>query len=137
MTEVLLDTGPLVAYLDASERAHEWVVGQWRRMLPPLIICEPVFTETVFLLRERRLSLEPLWELIRRGILSFDFELNREFETVAMLMNRYGNLPMDLADACLVRMAETRRDACVFTLDSDFKIYRQHGRQVIPLIFPD
>ena len=137
MTEILLDAGPLVAYLDASERMHGWAVDQWRRLPPPLIICEPVFTEAVFLLREHDLSLEPLWELVRRGVLKFDFELKQDFETVAMLMSRYANLPMDLADACLVRMTETRRDVRVFTLDSDFKIYRRHRRQLIPLIFPD
>ena len=137
MTATLLDTGPLVAYLDANEHIHEWVVGQWRRLRPPLILCEPVFTETVFLLRERRLSIEPVWELLRRGILEFDFELKQDFENIAVLMRRYADLPMDLADACLVRMAERRNEVRVFTLDSDFKIYRRHVRQVIPLIFPD
>lgn len=137
MTATLLDTGPLVAYLDVNEQMHEWVADQWRGLRPPLILCEPVFTETVFLLRERHLSIEPLWELLRRGIVEFDFELRQDFENIAVLMRRYADLPMDLADACLVRMAERRHDVRVFTLDSDFKIYRRHVRQVIPLIFPD
>jgi predicted nucleic acid-binding protein len=137
MTETLLDTGALIAYLDADDQWHEWVSQQWRALRPPMIVCEPVITETVFLLRGRGLDLVSLWELLRREILEIDFDLQIEFETIAVLMRRYADLPMDLADACLVRMAEKRHDVRVFTLDRDFKIYRRHGRQIIPLIFPD
>jgi predicted nucleic acid-binding protein len=55
---------------------------------------------------------------------------------VARLLAKYRETPMSLADACLVRMAELHAGARVFTIDSDFKIYRCHGRQAIPLIFP-
>ena len=137
MTVTLLDTGALLAYLDADDGKHEWVGQQWRALRPPLLVCEPVLTETIYLLQERGLNLEPLWELLRRNILEIDFELRQEFEAIALLMHRYSNLPMDLADACLVRMTEKRHDVRVFTLDRDFEIYRRHGRQVIPLIFPD
>ena len=137
MTETLLDTGPLLAYLDASDQHHEWVFAQWRTLRPPLLICEPVLTEVIFLLRSRRLKLEPLWELLRREIVEIDFDVKQELQTITVLMRRYADLPMDLADACLVRMAEKRDDVRVFTLDRDFKIYRRHGRQIIPLIFPD
>ena len=137
MIETLLDTGPLLAFLDADDRLHEWVCEQWRSLPPPLIICEPVLTEAVFLLKSRGIDLDPLWELLRRGIVKIDFDVQEEFEAISVLMSRYANLPMDLADACLLRMTEKRRDLRVFTLDSDFKIYRRHGRQVVPLIFPD
>ena len=137
MIETLLDTGALLAYLDASDQHHAWVKEQWQALHPPLLICEPVLTEVIFLLRSRSLNLEPLWELFQRDILEIDFESKPELTTIAVLMRRYSNLPMDFADACLVRMVEQRRDARIFTLDRDFKIYRQHGRQVIPLIFPD
>ncbi len=43
---------------------------------------------------------------------------------------------MSLADACLVRMAETRPGAVVLTLDTDFHVYRKNGRQTIPAILP-
>ena len=75
--------------------------------------------------------------MVRRKILTFDFDLREDFESISILMRRYAGLPMDLADACLVRMTEKRRDVRVYTLDRDFKIYRRHGRQVIPLVFPD
>jgi|SRR5665213_2503783 len=136
MTETLLDTGALIGYLDADDQMHDWVSQQWRGLRPPLVICEPILTETLFLLQSRRLNLEPLWEMLRREILEFDFDIGQEFEAIAVLMRRYANLPMDFADACLVRMTEKRHDVRVFTLDRDFKIYRRHGRQMIPLIFP-
>ena len=137
MTDTLLDTGPLLAYLDASDQWHKWVNQQWRSLRPPLLICEPVLTEIIFLLRSRGLNLEPLWELLRREILEIDFDAKQEFENIAVLMRRYAHLPMDFADACLVRMAEKRHDVRVFTLARDIKIYRRHGRQVVPLICPD
>ncbi len=55
---------------------------------------------------------------------------------MAKLMVRYGNVPMSLADACLLRLVERTRNATLFTLDSDFRIYRQKGRRVVPLISP-
>jgi uncharacterized protein len=137
MIETLLDTGPLLSYLDADDRFHDWVCQQWRALTPPLIVCEPVLTEVVFLMKNQGVDLDSLWELLRRDILEVDFDMQEDFEQVSALMRRYANLPMDLADACIVRMAEKRQNVRVFTLDSDFRIYRRHGRQVIPLIFPD
>ena len=52
-------------------------------------------------------------------------------------MQRYGNVPMSFADACLVCMAEELPSSRVFTLDSDFQVYRRHARQMIPLLMPD
>ncbi|HNG34544.1 MAG TPA: pilus assembly protein, partial [Blastocatellia bacterium] len=56
---------------------------------------------------------------------------------VSKLLEKYADVPMSFADACLVRMSELYPDSAVFTLDSDFKIYRRNGRQAIPLIFPE
>ena len=137
MTQTLIDTGPLVAYLDASERLHPWVVEHWRALAPPLITCEAVVTEAVFLLCSARADLDAFWELFRRELVHIGFELETELEPVAELMRRYQSVPMDLADACLVRMSELRKDVRVFTLDSDFKLYRRHGRQTIPLLYPE
>jgi predicted nucleic acid-binding protein len=53
-----------------------------------------------------------------------------------MLMRKYGDVPMSLADACLVRLAEIIPHSIVLTLDRDFTVYRKHGRQVIPLLIP-
>jgi predicted nucleic acid-binding protein len=56
---------------------------------------------------------------------------------VAKLVSRYIDVPMSLADACLVRLAEQDDASAVMTLDSDFRIYRKNGRQIIPTIMPD
>lgn len=74
--------------------------------------------------------------LASEGMVRIDFSLNQHMEAVAALMAKYHDVPMSLADACLVRMSEQHEGARIFTLDSDFKLYRRHGRQTIPLITP-
>jgi predicted nucleic acid-binding protein len=134
---VLLDTGPLVAFLSAADAHHLWVQEQWQRLSPPLLTCEAVITEAAFLLQRQRKSRAALFELIRRNVVQLDFDLTKELPAIATLVERYGDVPMSLADACLVRMSELWTDARVFTLDEDFRLYRRHGRQAIPLIAPE
>jgi hypothetical protein len=74
--------------------------------------------------------------LIERGVIQLRFELRGEFAAVANLMRRYSNVPMSLADACLVRMSELVEDGTVITLDGHFRVYRRHGRKSIPLLIP-
>jgi predicted nucleic acid-binding protein len=136
VSTLLLDTGPLVAYLCAGERDHEWAKAQFASLTGPLVTCEPVWTEAAFLVAERGASADLLWPFLRSGDVQFAFSLETEFEFVAALMRRYANLPMALADACLVRMTELHRDCHVLTLDAHFRVYRRHGRQVIPVICP-
>ena len=62
--------------------------------------------------------------------------LGEEATAVAKLLTRYSNVPMTLADACLVRMSERLAGSVVATLDRDFTIYRRHGRQIVPTIMP-
>jgi predicted nucleic acid-binding protein len=74
---------------------------------------------------------------LERGLVIPDFSLVAELRAVGQLLRRYQSVPMSLADACLVRMAELHHDAFVLTLDSDFRIYRKHRRRQIPLLHPD
>jgi uncharacterized protein len=76
------------------------------------------------------------FKLLECGVLRMTFILDEDFEHVSSLMKRYANVPMALADACLVRMSELVSASVVFTLDNDFRIYRRHGRQKIPVILP-
>lgn len=137
MEAVILDAGPLVAYFDPGERHHEWSVRQFDRIKPPLLTCEAVLAEALYLIRNNGGKFKRILDFVRDGLIEVPFRLAEEAEATAMLMGRYANLPMNLADACLVRMAEKRQDIRIFTLDGGFRIYRRHGRQVIPLIFPD
>ena len=100
----------------------------------PLITCEAVITEASYLLGRAFGSADALFEAIGRRAVSIQFTLSEELTSVRRLMKRYVNLPMSLADACLVRMSELFSDSAMFTLDRAFSAYRRHGRQHIPLI---
>jgi len=81
--------------------------------------------------------LRQLFEAMRRGRLSCPFRLEEEADAVYRLLNRYAEVPVSLADACLVRMAELYDGSPILTLDADFSVYRKNGRQVIELITPN
>ena len=74
--------------------------------------------------------------LLRRGAVYVGFALARDQEPVLRLMAKYSDVPMSLADACLVRMTETHADAVILTTDTDFRIYRRHSRQIVPCSMP-
>ena len=137
MTTILADTGPLVAFLDRSDHHHEWAKQQFARFNNPLLTCEAVIAETLFLLRRGNILPDALLKLITRGLLVPSFRLADESPAILRLMERYRNVPMSLADACLVRMSESHPGSKVFTLDSDFTIYRKAQRQVIPVLRPE
>jgi uncharacterized protein len=133
---VLLDTGPLVSYLAAGLMHHAWVCEQWKRLPPPLLTCEPVLTEAAFLLKREGHDADDLFELLERGVVRVALRLEEQKADLRVLLRRYRDRPMSLADACLVRMAELHAGSQVFTLDKDFRIYRRHGNQVIPVLMP-
>ncbi len=139
MTAWLLDTGPLVAFFDRSEAFHGWVTEKWAQAPVPMLTCEPVLAETAYLLRERAgLPPEKVLALLERHVISVPFVLEDQAGPVAHLLQRFGDQKMELADACLVRLSELKRDSRVFTLDRhDFQVYRRFERQVIPLVAPE
>jgi predicted nucleic acid-binding protein len=133
----LADTGPIVAYLNGRDRHHAWAVERFRQLRPPLLTCEAVLSEAVFLLRSAAGGADGVMDMVRRGVLRVSFALQEESDAVAGLLRRYRSLPMDLADACLVRMSEQHADCVVLTVDSEFRdVYRRGGRQVIPTLLP-
>jgi predicted nucleic acid-binding protein len=69
-----------------------------------------------------------LLDILDRGVLRVDFTLDNPLSAVTALMRKYQDIPMSLADACLVRLSELHDRSRVFTLDSDFKLYRRNGR---------
>lgn len=137
MTTVLLDTGPLVSFINRRERHHGWVAALFGDLAPPLETCESVLSEACFLLRRYPGGTDAVMALVERGVVSPSFRLVQEQGRVRRLLKRYQETPMSLADACLVRMSELIPDSAVMTLDADFKVYRRHGREVIPLMAPD
>lgn len=132
----ILDTGPLVASLNRQETQHEWALQQFRNTESPLLTCEAVLSEACFLVHHRQSAVRTILEFVARGVIRIPFRVETEATAVSKLLTRYANVPMSLADACLVRMAELNDDSPVLTLDSDFRIYRIHGRRMIPTIMP-
>jgi predicted nucleic acid-binding protein len=136
MLAAIVDTGPLVAFLDRGERHHAWVAGRIGEIDAPLLVCEPVLAETMFLLRHWPMALDAVFGLLEKGALKVGFRLIEHVNEVHALHRKYRNRPMSLADACIVRMAELNERHMVFTLDADFTIYRKHGRLPLDLIHP-
>lgn len=134
---IIIDAGPLVASLVKQDEYHDWASRIIADLPAPLITSESVITEACFLLHRHKLPLDSLWRLFERESLVIGFDLQAEVEAVKALSAKYRMLPMSLAGATLVRLAEMYDDATIFTLDHHFRIYRKHGRRQIPLIIPD
>jgi predicted nucleic acid-binding protein len=137
MSVVLLDTGPLVAFLNRRDDFHEWSKEQLDDVAPPLLTCEAVIAEACYLLRDLPRGSAAVMQMIEREQITNPFRLEDEVSSIRTLLERYASVPMDLADACLVRMSEQYSRPRLLTLDSDFRVYRRHGRQTIPLIIPE
>ena len=134
--QIIVDAGPLVAFLVREETHHDWVTQQLRRLPAPFLTCEPVLTETFFLTRHLRHGPARFFSLLKSSLLRADFSVLDESASLEKLIHKYADVPMSLADACLVRLAELNPRSTVFTLDDDFTIYRRHGRETIPALLP-
>jgi uncharacterized protein len=136
MTVAIVDTGPLVALFDRAERYHRWVAERFDELDPPLLVCEPVLAEAMYLLARFPKAQEALLELIQNGALNVAFRIDEHVGSLRKLLQKYNDTPMSLADACIVRMLEIHDRHAVLTLDSDLLIYRRYGRTSLPLIYP-
>jgi predicted nucleic acid-binding protein len=132
---VLVDAGFLVALLSRRDAHHQWAMTQAAECPPPWSTCEAVLSEALHLLGAP--GVHSLRTLLRRRALFAAFELNENLEPVLRLIEKYRDVPMSLADACLVRMSETLADPVILTTDEDFRIYRRHSRQTVPCVTPE
>ena len=132
----IVDTGPLVALFDKSEQYHKWAVRQVELLDPPMLLCEPVLVEAVFLLGKNPNAQDSLLDLLESGTLRIAFRLDEHLSEVRALRAKYRDAPMSLADACLVRMAEIYEKHVIFTLDSHFTVYRKYGKEPLKLVYP-
>jgi predicted nucleic acid-binding protein len=131
---VLVDAGFLIALLSRRDRYHPWAAAQSPQAAAPWKTCEAVLSEAFHLLGPS--GWPALSALLRRGAVVSAFDLADELDRVLNLMQKYADVPMSLADACLVRMSETLADPVILTTDTDFRIYRRHSRHVVPCITP-
>jgi hypothetical protein len=133
----ILDTGPLVAAFRRPEDKDPftpWAAELLRSLPYPLFTCDAVLTEAAHFLH----SAQKLLEAMERGLLVSRFDTQAAAPRLRELVKKYGDQPMDFADACLVCMSEQTKDCRIVTIDrSDFTAYRRHGREAIPLLLPD
>jgi uncharacterized protein len=132
----LTDAGPLIALLDADEPDHAKCIRQLQSLSAPMVTTWPAFTEAMCLVGEalRRRGREALWRVLLRGDLRIVETSASTAHRMERLMSKYRDVPMDLADASLVAVAEERRLTKVFTLDRDFRIYRLFGRRSFAVV---
>ncbi len=134
---ILIDTGPLVACINRRDRFHSWACERLGEINPPMLTCEAVLAEACFLLQDTAGGTAAVLDLVDRGVLLVDFQVSTYIKSIRILTEKYSSIPMSLADACLVKMAELHDDSIVMTLDGDFLIYRRHGRQTISVLMPN
>jgi len=132
---IVVDAGFVVALLSRRDQRKDWALAQAMRFSRPWLTCEPALTEAFYLLGSEGAG--SLIAFLRRGEMLLSFDLARNQDAVLALMEKYSDVPMSLADACLVRMAEVLPDPIVVTTDSHFQVYRRHSRQVIPCVMPE
>lgn len=133
---ILTDAGPLIAILDRGEEHHQACARCLAELTGPMLTTWPAFTEAVYLLGEAGggRAQDSLWSLLDQGNLEIAEQSRDERLRMRVLMSKYRDRPMDLADASLVVLAETRNLRDIFTLDhADFRIYRLKGRHAFRL----
>jgi len=129
----IADTGFLVAFANRSDAHHEWAVGVAERVNEPLLTCEAVLAEAAFHLRSASL----VFDMLQEGLVALAFDVADHVSQLTALARRYADRHPDLADLCLIRMSELHPRHSVITVDRiDFRIYRRHKREMIPLICP-
>jgi uncharacterized protein len=132
---VLVDAGFLIALLSRRDAHHPWAAAQGANFPPPWSTCEAVLSEAFHVVGAR--GAPALGALLRRRSLHLAFDLGDQLEPALKLMEKYSDVPMSLADACLVRMTEVLSDSLILTTDKDFHVYRRHSRHVIPCLVPE
>ena len=135
MKKILMDSGPMIALFDASDRYHQAAVDFIRTNRIPLITTLASVTETLHMLDFSRQAQLDFLEWIHRGAVEIQNIDNNDFGRIKELTAKYQDLPMDFADSCLVYLAEQLDLDTVATIDRDFTIYRIKGRKKFKLAF--
>lgn len=132
---ILVDAGPMVAVLRSDDRHHSRCVEALASLRAPLGTVWPAISEAMHLLRSWRDGPDRLWQRLERGALRIYTLDGHDCSRMRELMRKYRDLPMDLADAALVRVAEREGIDTVFTVDRrDFEVYRLLGRRRFKII---
>ena len=138
MSELLIDTGPLLAAFNQRDQHHAFAVAIMRQHNQPFVTSMAVMTEIMYLARARLgwHVQDKLFVMVERGDIRIEHTTTNDFARVATLMQKYRDLPMDFADATLVALAERLGSKRIFTIDSDFLLYRWQDKHAFELICP-
>ena len=136
MKPVLLDTNVIVAAFDQRERDHKRCKRALEELVHPVATCEAVITESCYLLSRIPRAPEAVLANVEEGLFEIRFELSRSINAVKALMRKYGDLPIDFADACLIQMADELDTGDILTVDSDFLHYRWRKTRPFNLLIP-
>lgn len=129
MNKILIDSGPLIALFDSSDKYHQKSLEFIKNNKHPLITTIASITETLHLLDfNRNAQIDFLEWISRGGVEIYNIE-NTDFTRLKTLTDKYRHLPMDFADSCLVLLAEKLGLNTIATIDRDFSIYRIKGKK--------
>jgi uncharacterized protein len=135
MRRVLVDTGPLVAILSAEDQYHEICVNALHDLPGPLFCCWPVLTEVAWLLRRHPSVIQQLLGNVSKRFLGLLALTSADANAIGALMEKYEDIRPQLADACLVHLAERERIDTIFTLDQrDFSVYRRGSKPAFRIV---
>lgn len=136
---IIIDTGPLVALADKGQgKIHQKCVEVIQQVSDVLVTTWPCVTEAMYLLNGLRgwQGQKALWRYLESEELTLHLPTAEEWKRVRELMEQYSDTPMDFADGSLVALAEARNEKRIFTLDSDFFVYRINGKENFEVILP-
>ncbi len=134
MKKILIDSGPLIALFDSSDKYHQEAVNFIKSNKYPLVTTLASITETLHLLDFNRNAQIDFLEWVHRGAVEIHNIENSDFKRLRELTEKYHDLPMDFADSCLVYLAEKLNLNTIATIDRDFTIYRIQGRRKFKII---
>jgi predicted nucleic acid-binding protein len=133
---ILVDASFLVSVYDKQEPYHLQCMAVLDQVNRPLVTCEPVVTEAVYLLRRLPGAPQAILAGIREGQLEVPFQLAHGVNEVLAYYTKYRDTPADFADACLIAMADKLGTGDILTLDSDFMHYRWRRTRRFRLLVP-
>ena len=128
----IADTGFIVAFLNRRDAHHSWAVTLARQVDEPLVTCEAVLAEAAF----HTGAVEKVLALVREGLLRVAFDFSAGQPRLEVFAKRYADRSPDPADLCLICLSERLPSLPVITVDGDFRIYRRHQRETIPVLMP-
>lgn len=135
MKRVIMDTGPLVGWFCTKDSHNAWAECTFESLPSGIIVCEAVLAEACHLVAKDGVSPASVLRLVEQNDLEL-VSLIGQAANIRALLERYADVPMDFADACVVRLAEMFPEAKVCTTDGHFRFFRRNGQENIPLIAP-